>query len=44
VPLVAYSLAKALAARDDITVTLVTQIRNRKALEFDPIRSDCQGC
>ena len=37
VPLVAYSLARALAARDDLAVTLVTQVRNRKALESDPI-------
>ena len=40
VPLVAYSLAKALAARDDIAVTLVTHIRNREALESDPIARD----
>ena len=40
VPLVAYSMAKALAARDDLAVTLVTQIRNREALESDPIADD----
>ena len=40
VPLVAYSLARALAARGDLTVTLVTHLRNRKALESDPIARD----
>jgi glycosyltransferase involved in cell wall biosynthesis len=37
VPLVAYSLARALAARNDLAVTLVTQVRNLKSLESDPI-------
>jgi glycosyltransferase involved in cell wall biosynthesis len=37
VPLEAYSLARALAARDDLDVTLVTHVRNLKALEKDPI-------
>ena len=39
-PLVAYSLARALAARDDLAVTLVTHVRNREALESDPIADD----
>jgi glycosyltransferase involved in cell wall biosynthesis len=37
VPLEAYSLAKALAQRDDLDITLVSQIRSREALESDPI-------
>ena len=37
IPLEAYFLARALAARDDLDVTLVSQVRNRKALEADPI-------
>lgn len=37
VPLEAYSLAKALSDREDLDVTLVTQIRSREALESDPI-------
>jgi len=37
VPLLAYSLAKALSQRDDVDITLVSQIRSRKALESDPI-------
>jgi glycosyltransferase involved in cell wall biosynthesis len=37
VPLEAYSLAKALSARDDLDVTLVTHGFNREALEPDPI-------
>jgi glycogen synthase len=37
VPLVAYSLAKALAERDDLAVTLVSHVRNRGSLESDPI-------
>jgi glycosyltransferase involved in cell wall biosynthesis len=40
VPLLAYSLARALAARDDLDVTLVTQVRNRESLESDPIAND----
>lgn len=40
VPLVAYSLAKALASRDDLKVTLVTQVRNLESLKADPIASD----
>ena len=42
VPLLAYFLARALAARDDLAVTLVTQVRNLKSLESDPIRDDLQ--
>ncbi len=37
VPLLAYSLANALAQRDDVDITLVSQIRSREALESDPI-------
>src|SRR5262245_15516463 len=37
VPLVGYNLARALAARPDLEVTLVSQVRNRSALEADPI-------
>lgn len=37
IPLEAYFLARALAARDDLDVTLVSQVRNRKASK--PIRS-----
>ena len=37
VPLEAYSLARALAERDDLDVTVVTQVRNRESLEIDPI-------
>ena len=36
-PLVAYSLARALAERGDLDITLVSQVRNREALEADPI-------
>ena len=36
-PLVAYSLAKALSQRDELDVTLVSQVRSRQALESDPI-------
>ena len=36
-PLVAYSLARALAAREDLAITLVSQVRNRAVLEADPI-------
>jgi glycosyltransferase involved in cell wall biosynthesis len=39
VPLVAYSLVKALSARHDLEVTLISQVRNREALESDPIAS-----
>jgi glycosyltransferase involved in cell wall biosynthesis len=38
VPLVGYSMARALAARPDLDVTLVTQIRNEPDLRNDPIR------
>jgi len=37
VPLLAYSLAKALSQRDDVDITLVSHIRSREALESDPI-------
>jgi glycosyltransferase involved in cell wall biosynthesis len=37
VPLVGYNFARALADRDDLDVTLVSQVRNRTALEADPI-------
>jgi glycosyltransferase involved in cell wall biosynthesis len=40
VPLEAYSLARALSARDDLDVTLVSQVRNRQALEADAISGD----
>jgi glycosyltransferase involved in cell wall biosynthesis len=37
VPLVGYNVARALAERPDLEVTLVSQVRNRAALEKDPI-------
>jgi glycosyltransferase involved in cell wall biosynthesis len=37
VPLVGYNFARALAARPDLRVTLVSQVRNRAALLADPI-------
>ncbi len=37
VPLVGYQLARALAEHPKLEVTLVTQVRNRSALEGDPI-------
>ena len=37
VPLVGYNFARALAARRDLDVTLVSQVRNRTALLADPI-------
>ncbi len=37
VPLIGYCLSKALALRDDLELTLVTQVRNRAAIEVDPI-------
>src|SRR5947209_9241699 len=37
VPLVGYNFARALAARPDLEVTLVSQVRNRAALAADPI-------
>src|SRR5438270_8227363 len=37
VPLVGYNFARALAERDDLEVTLVSQVRNRAALRADPI-------
>ncbi len=39
VPLEGYSLARALAERPDLDVTLVTHVRNRPALAGDPISS-----
>lgn len=38
VPLVGYNLARALASRPELDVTLVTQIRNESFLRDDPIR------
>src|SRR5437868_10119200 len=37
VPLVGYNLARALAERPDLEVTLVSHVRNREALVADPI-------
>src|SRR2546423_11873733 len=37
VPLVGYNLARALADRPDLDITLVSHVRNRPALEADPI-------
>src|SRR5689334_22462441 len=37
VPLLGYQNARALAGRPDVELTLVTQVRNRAALEADPI-------
>jgi glycosyltransferase involved in cell wall biosynthesis len=37
VPLVGYNFARALAERPDLEVTLASQVRNRAALEADPI-------
>lgn len=37
VPLVGYNFARALAARPDLDITLVSQVRNRAALLADPI-------
>lgn len=37
VPLVGYNFARALAARPDLEVTLISQVRNRAALLADPI-------
>jgi glycosyltransferase involved in cell wall biosynthesis len=39
VPLVGYNFARALAARPDLELTLVSQVRNRTALLADPIAS-----
>ena len=39
VPLEGYSLARALAERPDLEITLVTHVRNRAALEADPVAS-----
>ncbi|MCC6417968.1 MAG: glycosyltransferase family 4 protein [Gemmataceae bacterium] len=39
VPLVGYNFACALAERPDLDITLVSQVRNRSALEADPIAS-----
>jgi glycosyltransferase involved in cell wall biosynthesis len=36
-PLIGYNAATALAARDDLDLTIVTQVRNRKALAGDPL-------
>ncbi len=37
VPLVGYNMARALANRDDLNITVVTHVRNRPALEGDPL-------
>jgi glycosyltransferase involved in cell wall biosynthesis len=37
VPLVGYNFARALSERSDLEVTLISQVRNRSALEDDPI-------
>ncbi len=37
VPRIGYNLARALADRPDLEITLATQVRNREALEDDPI-------
>src|SRR5262249_8092744 len=37
VPLLAYSLVSELSKRDDLEITLVSQVRSREALEADPI-------
>lgn len=42
VPLVGYNLARSLSARDDLEVTLVSQIRNRDALEADSIAKSAE--
>src|ERR1700751_2622464 len=42
VPLVGYNFARALAERPDLDVTLVSQVRNRAALEKDPIARMCR--
>jgi glycosyltransferase involved in cell wall biosynthesis len=42
VPLVGYNFARALARRPDLDVTLVTQVRNRPALEADAIAADAR--
>jgi glycosyltransferase involved in cell wall biosynthesis len=39
VPLVGYNFARVLAARPDLEITLVSHVRNRAALEADPIAS-----
>lgn len=42
VPLVGYNFAKALATRSDLEVTAVTHVRNRAALEDDPLNSSAE--
>ena len=37
VPLVGYNIARALSARPDLKVTLISHIRNRAALQTDPL-------
>jgi glycosyltransferase involved in cell wall biosynthesis len=45
VPLVGYGMARALAERADLEVTLVTHVRNRPALEDDPlVREAAEVC
>ena len=42
VPLVGYNIARALTGRDDLDVTLVTNVRNKDALECDPLRRETE--
>ena len=42
VPLVGYNLVRALADRDELDVTVASQVRNRDALEADPIAKRAQ--
>ena len=44
VPLVGYQLAKALAARPDLEVTLATHVRNRPALAEDTLSDLARVC
>ena len=42
VPLVGYNMARALAERDDLDITLLTSVRNRDDLASDPIASQAE--
>jgi glycosyltransferase involved in cell wall biosynthesis len=44
VPLVGYQIAKALAARPDLEVTVATHVRNRAALAEDPLSQLARVC
>jgi glycosyltransferase involved in cell wall biosynthesis len=44
VPLVGYQFARALAARDDLEVTVATHVRNRPALADDPLARLAKVC